>query len=304
MRLPMDNTVYESYKQAGVIAADARDYGVSLLKPGVRLLDVATQLETRIKGKGAGLAFPVNIALNTLAAHYSPRHDDALVFKQGDVVKLDVGAHIDGYIADTAITVEIGSHSYETMIAASSKALERAIEILKAGTPLSEIGAVVQETICGFGFKPIDNLMGHGLGRFELHSGLSVPNVKGIGLNMKPKDGDVLAIEPFATNGIGHVISGAGSNIFLCSPGLKARLIRDSKTKLLFEKMTTKFRTLPFAERWYHELSPASGELALKKLSYLGLVKQYPQLFEGKNGIVTQKEHTVIVTEHGCEVIT
>ena len=300
----MDNTVFENYKQAGSIAADARDYGVSLLKPGVRLLDVATRLETRIKGNGAGLAFPVNIAVNALAAHYSPRHDDTLVFKQGDVVKLDVGAHINGYIADTAITVEIGTHSYETMITASSKALEKAIEVLKAGTLLSDLGAVVQETINGYGFKPIDNLMGHGLGRFELHSGLSVPNVKGIGNNMKPKEGDVVAIEPFATDGIGHVISGAGSNIYLCNQGLKAKLIRDSKIKLLFEKMTAQFGTLPFAERWYHELFPTSGDLALKKLSFLGVAKQYPQLFEAKNGIVTQKEHTVIVKENGCEVIT
>jgi methionyl aminopeptidase len=300
----MDDTVYESYKKAGEIAADARDYGVSLLKPGVRLLDVATQLETRMKMKGAGLAFPVNIAVNTLAAHYSPRHDDALVFRQGDVVKLDVGAHIDGYIADTAITVEIGTHSFERMIMASSMALENALKVLKAGTPLSDLGTVVQETITGYGYKPIDNLMGHGLGRFELHAGLSVPNVKGVGGTMKPKEGDVLAIEPFATNGIGHVVSGVGSNIYLCSQGLKTKLIRDSKIKLLFERMTGQFRTLPFAERWYHELFPTSGDLALKKLSFLGLVKQYPQLFEAKDGIVTQKEHTVIVNESGCEVIT
>ncbi len=300
----MDKTVYESYKRAGAIAADARDYGASLIKPGVLLLDVASHIEDRIKGKGAGLAFPVNIALNSLAAHYSPRHDDSLVFKQGDVVKLDVGAHVDGYIADTAITVEIGTHAFDSMIAASSKALENAIKVLKAGIPLSELGAVVQETITGYGFKPIDNLMGHGVGRFELHSGLSVPNVKGIGLSMKPKEGDVVAIEPFATNGIGHVVPGAGSNIYLCSQGLKARLIRDNKTKLLYEKMTAQFRTLPFAERWYHEAFPTSGDLALKKLSFLGLAKQFPQLFEGKNGIVTQREHTMIVRDNGCEVIT
>jgi methionyl aminopeptidase len=300
----MDNAIYENYKRAGAIAADARNYGASLLKPGARFLDVAASIETRIKGSGAGLAFPVNIAVNTLAAHYSPRHDDPLVFKQGDVVKLDVGAHVDGYIADTAITVEIDTHSYETMILASSKALERAIDVLKAGVPLSDLGAVVQDTITSYGYKPIDNLMGHGLGRFELHSGLSVPNVKSLGTKMKPKEGDVLAIEPFATNGIGHVISGGGSNIYLCNKSLKAKLIRDSRTKLLSEKMTALFTTLPFAERWYHEAFPNSGDLALKKLSLLGVTKQYPQLFEAKNGIVTQKEHTVIVRENGCEVIT
>jgi methionyl aminopeptidase len=300
----MDDAIYKKYKHAGKIAADARDFGVSLLKPGGRLVDVATDIETKIKEKGANLAFPVNIALNTLAAHYSPRHDDPLVFKKGDVVKLDVGTHIDGYIADTAITVEIGTHSYDEMIKASSEALEKAIEVLKAGIPLSEIGAAVQQTITAYGYKPIDNLMGHGLDRFELHSGLSVPSVASLGNKIKPKEGDVLAIEPFATNGAGHVISGGGSNIYLCNQSLKTKLIRDSKIKLMYEKMTAQFTTLPFAERWYHNLFPQSDDIVLKKLSFLGVTKQYPQLFEAKAGIVTQKEHTVIVKENGCEVTT
>ncbi|HVQ00766.1 MAG TPA: type II methionyl aminopeptidase, partial [Candidatus Thermoplasmatota archaeon] len=300
----MDSTIYENYKRAGAIAADARTYGVSLLKPGARCLDVAASIEARIKNSGAGLAFPVNIAVNALAAHYSPRHDDTLEFKQGDVVKLDVGAHVDGYIADTAVTFEIGSHSFEAMVLASSSALEKAIEVLKAGVPLSDLGAAVQDTITSYGYRPIDNLMGHGLGRFELHSGLSVPNVKSLGLKMKPREGDVLAIEPFATNGLGHVISGGGSNIYLCNKSIKAKLIRDNRTKMLFERMAAQFGTLPFAERWYHETFPNSGDLALKKLSLLGVIKQYPQLFEAKGGIVTQKEHTVIVKENGCEVIT
>jgi methionyl aminopeptidase len=300
----MDNAMYEKYKQAGAIAAEAREYGASLLKPGVRLVDVADSVEKKIKENGAGLAFPVNIALNTLAAHYSPRHDDTLIFKKGDVVKLDVGAHVDGYIADTAITVEIETHTYEEMIKASKEALEKAIGILRAGLSLSEIGAIVQKTIVSYGYKPIDNLTGHGLERFELHSGMSVPSVHTFGNKVKPKEGDVLAIEPFATNGAGHVTSGGGSNIYLCSPSFKMKLIRDGKMKFLFEKMSQEFTTLPFAERWYHERFPENDDRGLRRLSFLGVIHQYPQLFEMKGGIVTQKEHTVIVKENGCEVTT
>jgi methionyl aminopeptidase len=300
----MDEAVYTSYKKAGKIAAEAREYGVTLLKPGVRFLDVATAVETKIKENGAGLAFPVNIALNTLAAHYSPRHNDPLIFKRGDVVKLDVGAHVNGYIADTAITVELETHVYDTMINASSEALEKAINMLHAGVLLSEVGETIETTITAQGYKPIDNLMGHGLDRFELHSGLSIPNIRGIGGKTKPKNGDVLAIEPFATNGAGHVIPAEGSNIYLCNDSLKIKFIRDNKTKLLFEKMMNMFKTLPFAQRWCHDLFPNGGDLALKKLSFLGLTKHYPQLREAKGGIVTQKEHTVIIREDDCEVIT
>jgi methionyl aminopeptidase len=299
----MDDTVYENYKRAGKIAADARDYGVTLLKPGARFLDVATEIEIRIKKNGAGLAFPVNIALNTLAAHYSPRHDDQSTFKKGDVVKLDVGAHINGYIADTAITVELETHVYNTMIQASSKALEKAIGVLNVEIPLSEVGKTIENTITSHGYKPINNLMGHGLDQYELHTGLSVPNVGALG-GKKPRDGDVVAIEPFATNGAGYVISGEGSNIYLCNDSFKAKFIRDRKSKLLLEKIIANYKTLPFAQRWCNDLFPNGGDIALKKLSLLGLTKHYPQLVEAKGGMVTQKEHTVIVKEEGCEVIT
>jgi len=300
----MDDAIYAQYKRAGTIAADARDYGVTLLKPGVRLLDVATAVENRITKNGGGLAFPVNIALNTLAAHYSPRHDSQLTFKKGDVVKLDVGAHVNGYIADTAITIELETHAYEMMIKASSEALEKVIHMLSAKTPLMEIGETVEHTITSYGYKPIDNLMGHGLDRFQLHSGISIPNVGSFGGKSKLKAGNVVAIEPFATNGAGHVISGEGSNIYLSNESLKAKFIRDNKIKNMFEKMITHFGTLPFAERWCYDLFPNGCDIALKKLSFLGLTKHYPQLYETKNGVVTQKEHTVIVHEEGCEVIT
>ena len=299
----MDNATYEKYKQAGRIAAEARDYGVSLLKPGVRLLEVASCVEDHILKNGAGLAFPVNIALNALAAHYSPTHDDPRTFQKGDVVKLDVGAHMDGYIADTAVTVELGTHQYADLIRASDDALTKVINVFTTHLPLSEAGKTIESTITSYGFKPIENLMGHGLKRYELHSGISIPNVGALGGKSTLHDGDVIAIEPFATNGAGHVTSSQGSNIYLCKDTLKAKFIRDNKTKLVCEKIRNNFGSLPFAQRWYHTLFP-KDDLTMKKLMILGVVKQYPQLVEAKGGMVTQKEHTVIVREDGCEVIT
>jgi methionyl aminopeptidase len=299
----MDDKVYKNYKRAGKIAAEARDYGVSLLKPGALVLDIATNVEKKITEQGAGLAFPVNIALNTLAAHYSPWHADPLTLKKGDVVKLDVGAHVDGYIADTAVTVELETHHYDTMIRASEEALAHVIDVLHPQLPLSEAGKTIQNTITSFGYKPIENLMGHGLSRYELHSGVSIPNVGTMGGKTTLHEGDVVAIEPFATNGAGHVISGQGSHIYLSKESIKAKFIRDNKTKMLFEKIQTHFGTLPFAQRWCHGLFP-NDDLAMKKLSLLGIIKHYPQLVEAKGGIVTQKEHTLIVRKDGCEVIT
>lgn len=300
----MNNEIYECYKRAGTIAADTLHYGATLLKPGVKYEEVASAVESRIKAKGGGLAFPVNIANNFLAAHYSPRLNDPLTFKKGDLVKLDVGAHINGYIADTALTIEIGTTTYTSLIQASSEALDNAIHAMKADVNLSEIGRIIEQTITSHGFQPIENLMGHGLRQYELHSGLSVPNVGRIYSKTKPQEGDVIAIEPFATNGAGHVVSGEGSNIYLCSNSLKTKLIRDARSKQLYQKINTTFKTLPFAQRWCHELMAEGCDVGLRKLSLLGITKQYPQLLEVKKGMVTQKEHTVIVHEDGCEVIT
>ena len=299
----MNDITYEKYKRAGKIAAGARNLGASLIKPGVRLLDVVSAVEKKILDEGAGIAFPTNIALNDIAAHFSPRHDDTSVFKKGDVVKLDVGAHVDGYIADTAVTIELGTHNYEDMIRASSDALEAAIARIKADVDLGEIGSIVESTITSYGFKPIDNLTGHSLERYTLHSGMSVPSVSSTSETVRPKAGDVIAIEPFATNGMGHVVSGPGSNIYLCNKSIRSRLVRDPRAKAMFQKLTKRFKTLPFAQRWTEQSIPNS-EIVLKRLSLLGFIKHYPQLPEAKKGIVTQKEHTVIITEEGCDVTT
>jgi len=304
MRFDMDDAIYEKYKRAGNIAAKARDHGATLVDEGVCYLEVATAVESMIREQGAGLAFPVNISVNELAAHFSPRHDDfTLVFKKGDVVKLDVGVHVDGYIADTALTVEVGTNKYAKMIQASRDALENAIALMKANANLSDIGNAIEETISSQGYQSIDNLTGHSLQQYNLHSGLSVPNVSDKLNRTKPKDGDVLAIEPFATNGAGHVISGKSSNIYRYQPSVKSHFIRDAKARSLAVKIHKNFNTLPFAERWCADVFPHSDG-SLKRLLFAGCIKQYPQLIDANKGIVTQAEHTVIVHEDGCEVTT
>ena len=300
----IDKLTTGKYRLAGKIAAEARDYGSSLIKPGVKLLDVAEKIEKKIKEKGADIAFPVNISINEIAAHYTPRHNDELVFNRGDIVKLDVGVHVDGFIADTALTIEVETNNYKDMIKAVDEGLKTAIKIIKPGVNLSEIGKAVQETIKEFGFKPIDNLTGHSLQRYILHSGMSIPSVPNFLNNIRPKIGDVIAIEPFVTDGIGHVISGLGSNIYLCEKTLRSRFVRDKRANIWYNRIYKNFGSLPFAQRWIKNVFEKNSDMILNRLSFSGMLKHYPQLIEQKKGIVAQKEHTVIITEYGCEVTT
>ena len=300
----MDDDVYEKYQRAGKIAAEIRDYGAGLIKTNASILNVADSVESRIVEKGAGVAFPVNISVNEIAAHYTPRHDDKLVFKKGDVVKLDVGVHVDGFIADTALTVEVETNEYEDMIKASSDALDAAIDMMKAGVNLGDVGKKIEETIKSYSCKPVENLTGHSLECYNLHSGISVPNVSTKLGRVKPRDGDVLAVEPFATNGKGHVISGKGSNIYLCNKSFRSRFVRDERSKIMFKKMKAEFKSLPFSQRGCKKIFPNTADIILRRLSFLSVLKHYPQLVEQNHGIVTQKEHTVILKDDGCEVTT
>ena len=300
----MNEAILEKYEKAGRIAREARNFGKKMIRPGRSFLEVAEGVEKKIIEKGGGLAFPVNISVDEIAAHYTPRYDDRLVFKTGDVVKLDVGVHIDGYIADTAETIEVDSDINTELIETSEEALTRALETVKPGVKLREIGEVIETTIKTHGFKPVDNLTGHSLNRYELHSGKAVPNVsKSFELGRIEKD-DVIAIEPFVTNGAGHVISGQGSNIYICVKNLKPKIFRVNRYKVFLDRLKKEFKTLPFSQRAARKVLSGNNEVILKKLSYQGMIKQYPQLVEQKKGIVAQSEHTVIIGENENVVIT
>jgi len=294
----MDSIVLEKYRRAGRIASSVRKYGASMLKPGAKLLDVAETIERKIRELGGEPAFPVNISINRVAAHFSPKLSDThLEIKEGDVVKLDVGVHVDGYIADTALTVEVESERYRDLISSSEYALQKVIDEIRSGVEISRIGKIVYNSIKDRGFNPIDNLSGHGLGRFKLHTGVSIPNIP-TNDRRKLKEGEVVAIEPFASTGRGHVESRGWSNIYLY---VRPPTLRDVRLRFLAMKIKEKFKTLPFADRWFSREFPNMRENFNKLLSS-GCVYHYPTLVD--DGVVSQHEHTVIITKDGCEVIT
>ncbi|MBC7081382.1 MAG: type II methionyl aminopeptidase [Thermoplasmatales archaeon] len=282
---------YESYKEAGKIAKSALQKGIESIKEGKSYFEVAEEIEEYIKAR-ADLAFPVNISVNSVAAHYTPSFGDALEFKRGDVVKIDVGAHVNGFIADTAKTIEVGTKDKEMLIKSASEALEEAIRIIKAGVTIGEIGRRIEEKIRKYGLKPVRNLQGHLLSRYSLHAGISIPNVANDSKTAL-KEGQVIAVEPFVSNGAGYVVDKGIGNIY-----------RITKHSIFAKEIEKKFNGLPFAERWLREIY---GNDTPSKISFFmkrKLIAPYFKLVDAENGIVSQFEHTIIVRENGCEVIT
>lgn len=282
---------YEEYREAGIVARDALKHGIKNIKEGKSYLELAEEIEEFIKNR-ANIAFPVNISVNSTAAHYTPAKNDELVFLKGDVVKIDVGAHVNGYIGDTAKTVEVGTKKYEKLIESAERALEEAIKIAKDGVRVSDIGRKIEEIIKSYGFKPVKNLQGHSLEKYNLHAGLSIPNFDNAS-QKKLKAGQVVAIEPFATNGAGIVVDAGIGNIY-----------RIAKNSPFLRQLKKKFSTLPFAERWLYEIY---GDKTKTKLTFLlrrGLITPYYRLVDMQGGIVAQAEHTLLIKEDGCEILT
>lgn len=284
---------------AGKVTAEALEEGVRLAKEGVLLLDVATKVEDFIANSDAFPAFPVNIAIDSQAAHYTPVENDTLVFKRGDLVKIDVGAHVDGYIGDAAVTIEIGTSKWTRMIEASRQALDRAISMVIPGTEISQIGVAVSEEIKAMGYLPISNLTGHNLKKYELHAGKSIPNVPDSGSGVI-EIGDHIAIEPFATNGAGEVVNGKPSNIYIFAG---KRKMSDSKQQGLSDFISENFSTLPFASRWCTVCEDYDSK-TFSRLVKRGVLHSYPILTDRKGGLVTQAEKSVYVTESGPVITT
>lgn len=295
----MDSEIEEKYRKSGKITAEARDFGASLIKEGALVLDVVTSIEDFILKKGGRIAFPVNIAIDDVAAHFTPTHNDKLIFEQGNLVKLDVGVHVDGYIGDSAITVEVGTQNWQDLIKSSKEALDVAIDMIKPGVNLMLVGRAIEQTITSFGFNPISNLTGHSLEQYKLHAGLSIPNVEEY-TKGTVREGDVLAIEPFSTNGGGRVKGFKKSNIYRF---LRDIDIKSTEGKRLLRAIQVNRKGLPFSERWCYRYTKKSTKV-IQKLVQDRAITMYPILKDVNNGMVAQTEHTVIVTDNGTEIIT
>ena len=289
----------EKYKEAGKLVAGVMEEALKMIKPRAKLLDVANAVEALIEEKGAKPAFPVNISVNAVAAHYSPDAWDESIFNKGDLVKLDIGVHLEGYIADIAKSVDLGEN--KDLIEASKEALQNAIDTIKPGAMTNEVGTVIEDTIKGHGFKPVANLTGHMLTQWNLHGGTIIPNI-----NTRHGDlieeGQVFAIEPFATDGFGRVVDESNAIIFKY---IAERPIRMKEARDILKYAKEHFGSLPFAERWVADLMPRHKlTQALRQLVFSKAIYAYHILREKEHGTVSQAEHTVIVTQDGCEVTT
>lgn len=300
----MDADILQCYTDAGQIASKVLREAVKYAshKADVSVLELAQAAEARIIELGGAIAFPCNISINEIASHYTPPANDPLTLQKGDVVNIDIGVHIDGYIADTAATVEILTSDHTDLIDASKEALENTISITCAGVNTNELGKIIEDTISKKGFTPIYDLTGHSLGQYSLHGNVNVPNYAApFGSTLFA--GDVIAIEPFATYGKGTTRNGDSQILSLNQ--LFEKHIHDKHNNKsdvdsngFLDGLYRQYGCLPFARRWVEDGGRIDNYVTT------GDIIAYPVLHEISGKIVSQFEHTVIVEESGCIVTT
>jgi len=296
----MEKEEFENYVKAGKILKEVKTNAVKKAKVGMKLLDLAEGIEKEIVELEAGMAFPVNLSPNNFAAHYTPSFEDETLIEEKDVLKIDIGVHIEGFIADSSVTVDFSGENGK-LVEASEQALENALSILKIGTPLGKIGREIQKTIESYGFKPVENLTGHGLMKYMAHTSPAIPNIAKSD-SRTIEEGNAYAIEPFSSTGKGRVKEGVKTEIFEFSKPIP---LRNLDARKIQEKALEDFNGLPFAERWItKEFGETKTKIALRELLTKGALKAHPVLKEDNNILVSQSEHTIIAFDGKITITT
>ena len=300
--MPYDREALEKFRQSGKILRETREEMRGIVEENMLAIDICEKIEGTIRKKGGKPAFPVNVSIDEVAAHYTSPPNDTLRIPEGSTVKVDLGVQIDGYVTDTAFTVSFNAEG-KAMAATAEYALQTAIDNIHGGMALGKIGGLIENAVKNRGYKPINNLTGHSVGRYLIHAGTSIPNVSQVSLS-KVHTGEVYAIEPFVTlpDAIAHVDDSPLKTIYRL---VKAKSTKSLSAKKLLKHIESNFRTLPFAERWLMGVVPKElHKAAFKELLASKSVMGYPVFVEVSKKPVAQAEHTLLIKDDGCEVLT
>jgi methionyl aminopeptidase len=288
----------EKVLKAGKIASEVKAFAKTIIKKDASLLEIAEKIESKIEELGGKPAFPTNLSINDIAAHYTPSHNDENVAH--GLIKIDLGVHIDGWAADTAFSLDLeNSEENKKLIQAAEEALANATKDLKSSTTLAEIGKKVQTAIESYGFSPIINLSGHSIDKYELHSGITIPNIDNgqqtpVGLGIR-------AIEPFATSGGGKVYDGRSSGIYIVTDSKNPR---SPIAREILEYALEEYETLPFCTRWLVKEFGTKAIIGLRQLETNGNIHQFEQLIEISHKPVAQAENTLLIEKNETIVTT
>ena len=294
--------VLKTLRRAGAIAREVRELGAKLIVPGASLREVCETVEAEIEKRGGKPAFPTQTSINAVAAHDCPTPDDERRYEAGDLAKLDIGVHIDGWVVDTATTVNVGGTGNGRMVEAARQALSAAVQACKPGIPVRDVSLAIERAITSAGFTPLESLCGHGVGHYIVHAPPAITNTVRAAEGRLPMRG-VIAIEPFATDGHGRSGPRGESEVFRLLPEAKDQL-QDFGIARDFAEALLSWRGLPIARRYFRSFGNEMVAVAFRKLEQAKLLHSYPPLVALSGRPVAQAEHSVYLGPEGVIQLT
>jgi methionyl aminopeptidase len=278
----------ENIIQAGKIEAQVKEYAKKIVKKDMLLLELAEKIEDKIIELGGKVAFPTNLSINDIAAHYTPSYNDET--KAHGLLKIDIGVQVNGFIADSAFSVDLENlKENKELIKASEEGLNAAIQSARENKSLGELGKSVQDAIEKNNCFPIINLTGHQMEQYQLHAGISILNIAN---SKKDKlNSGLYAIEPFTTKGNGKIYEGGASGIYIIQD---EKNIRGNEAREILNYLIEEYQTLPFCARWLVKKFGTKVLIYLRQLEANGNLHQYPQLIEASHSKVAQTENTIL----------
>lgn len=277
----------QDYCKAGEVAKKIREHLKNFIKPGMKLLDIAEELDSQLEKNNVRPAFPINLSLNEIAAHYTPNSQDETL--AAGILKVDFGVEVNGYIADLAFSLDLTPEKkYQGMIKLNEEILKNTLEKLNYNSKVSDIGNNLTNQLNDKNYNIIKNLTGHSLEKNTIHGDISIPNTKNN--NSTPLKEKAIAVEPFLTTGTGEVIEGKPSEIFML---INKRNVRDPESRKILNFIEQEYQTKPFCKRWL-EKAGFKTNFSLKLLEKEKIIYNFPVLVEKSKQPVSQAEETII----------
>jgi len=322
--------VWNKYRHAAEVHREVRRHAQSFIVPGIALSDMCERIEAMTRslieerGPLAGVAFPTGCSRNHIAAHFTPNPGDSTVLRYEDVMSVDIGTQIEGRIIDCAWTVAFDP-KFDALLEAARESTETGLRAAGVDVRLCDVGEAVQETMESFEIdldgatlpiRPVRNLCGHSMRPYQIHADKSVPIVRG-GDATRMEEGEIYAIETFATTGRGHVVEDLDCSHYMKCFHAPHVPLRMPRAKKLLGHVNKTFGTLAFCRRWLERDDGGSTAVngptgakqekylaALKNLCDVGLVQALPPLCDVKGSYVAQYEHTLILRPTCKEVVS
>ncbi|KAL4884440.1 MetAP 2-2 [Aspergillus karnatakaensis] len=320
-----DDSFLDNYRKAAEIHRQVRKWTQENVKPGQGLTEIAVDIEDGVRALlgnagldpgdslKSGMGFPTGLSLNNCVAHYTPNPGQKeIILQQKDVMKVDFGVHINGWIVDSAFTMSFDP-IYDNLLAAVKDATNTGLRTAGIDVRISDVSAAIQEAMESyeveiggktFPVKAVRNITGHDIKQYRIHGGKSIPFVKNSD-QTKMEEGEVFAIETFGSTGRGAIHDDVGVYGYGKSYDAPSHVsLPLASARNVWKTINENFGTIVFCRRYLDRLGLERYLAGMNSLVQHGVVDVYPPLIDIKGSYSAQFEHTVLLRENNKEVIS